>query len=145
MIKLLPLIALAIVSYASFQINQKLAGGKADSLVVGAVANLFPVLIFSSILLLSKYRQTNLLPTTKEGVIFAVFSGISVAIFAISFAKIFQKGGEVSVISPMVFGASIVLSIAFGIFFLHEKTSVIGLSGMFLVVIGLLLIARANA
>ncbi len=75
---------------------------------------------------------------------FAVFSSISLAIFAISFAKIFQKGGEVSVISPMVFGASIVLSTAFGIIFIHEKTSLVGMSGMLLIVVGILLIAKAT-
>ncbi len=145
MIKLLPLLVIAIFSYSFYQIFQKLAGGKADSSIVvlasQSIGLIIPLLFFVT----ARLQQKSMIPSTKEGIIFAFLSGTAISFFAISLARIFQKGGEVSVITPMIYGASMVLSIAFGIIFFHEKTTPVGMSGMLLVIVGLLMIAKANA
>lgn len=139
------LIIVATIGYAFFQFFSAKAGGKIDGGLVPVIVNLVAVVIPLSLLMIKVANKGNLLTTTRSGIVYASLAGLGIAMFAIAFHKIFQYGGNLSYVSPLVFGASIALSTLLSVLFLKETLTVYHLLGIALVVSGIALISFARA
>lgn len=139
---ILVLTVLAILFYTAFQVFAKLTGGKIASNLMPIVVNLVAVIIQLAIYgYLREVKHQELLHTRPSGLLFAALAGLGIAGFTIFFATLFQKGAPISYISPIIFGASILLSSLIGIILLHEKVSMLQVVGSILIVAGLGLVA----
>jgi uncharacterized membrane protein len=133
------------VFYAGFQIFSRLAGGKIDGFLVPIIINLVAVFIPLFVYVQQKAKGSTFLATTRPGLVYAVFAGASIALFAISFAKIFQKSGNLAFVSPIIFGGSILLSTLFGALLLKEQMSPLHIVGFIAILFGIGLIILAKA
>ncbi len=141
------LTVLATIFYTGFQIFSARAGGKIDGVLVAGVVNIFGFAIPLTVYLFLRYiTKSEVLPTTKSGLVFAGLAGVSIAAFALAFQKLFQNGANLSVVSPIIFGAAVGLSVLYGAVFLNEPLSRLHVLGVLMVVagIGAIIYARAN-
>lgn len=138
------LIIIATIGYAGFQFFSAKAGGKIDGGLVPVIVNLVGVVVPLTIVLAKVLNKGMLLPTQRVGLLYAVLAGLSIAVFGITFHKIFQYGGNLSVVSPLIFGASIAISTALSLVFLNEAINAYHVIGILLVISGLVLISIAR-
>ncbi len=142
---LLVLIIIATIGYTFFQFFSAKAGGKIDGGLVPVVVNIFAVLIPLTFLLVKVFNKSQFLHTQRIGLFYAILAGVSIAVFAMAFQKIFQQGGNLSYVSPLIFGGAIALSTILSVIFLKESVTRLHLAGIFLVASGLCLISFARA
>lgn len=138
------LIVIATLGYAAFQFFSAKAGGKIDGGLVPVIVNLVGVFAPLALLLGKIMNKGQLLPTQRTGMIYAILAGFSIAAFAVAFHKIFQHGGNLSVVSPLIFGGAIALSTLLSLIFLKETVSAQHILGIVLVFVGLALISLAR-
>jgi len=77
--------------------------------------------------------------------IFSVIAGIAIAIFSVVFVKLFEKGGNMSFVIPLVYGGSIVLTSIVSHVWLSEKISLWNLVGLVVISFGFLIIVTSKA
>jgi uncharacterized membrane protein len=137
---LLLLIILATVSYTLFDLFAALAGNKIDSNISATIFNgigtVFPIATY---LIVRFHQQSKIITSSKFGILYSIFAGISIAIFSILLIKIYEKGG-LSYVVPLIYGGSIVLASIIGILFLKEQTSIMQIIGIIVVAVGISLI-----
>lgn len=139
------LILIATLGYALFQFFSAKAGGKIDGGLVPIIVNVVAVIVPLIVLASKLANKGHLLPTQRSGLIFAALAGFGIAIFAIAFHKIFQYGGNLSYISPVIFGGAIGMSAVMSLIFLKESITFYHAAGIFMIVAGMVLIAVAKA
>ena len=138
---LLVLIILATVFYTLFEIFSAQSGGKIDSNLGPSIFNgLGAIIPIVSYIVYKIFKKEVLIPTTAAGVWYSVLAGVSIALFSILFVKIFEKGGEVSYAIPLIYGGSVVLASATGIFLFKETVSAMQVLGIIAVILGIGLI-----
>lgn len=134
-------IIVAIVSYAIYGIFSSQAGGKLDANLSSSIFNgLGMVVPLGSYVVYNIIKNNKTIPTTTRGIIFSVIAGIAIAIFSVVFVKLFEKGGNVSFIVPLVYGGSIVLTAIISRMWLGEKISMWNFVGLVLISLGFLTI-----
>lgn len=141
----LALVIIATLGYTGFQFFSAKAGGKIDGGLVPVIVNVCAVIVPLVFLLTKAVNKASFLHTQRNGLVYAVLAGVSIAAFALAFHKIFQHGGNLSYISPIVFGGSIALASVLGIIFLKESLSIYHALGIVLVFVGLVLISVGKA
>lgn len=119
-----------MIARASLHIDSNLAGT-----IVNSLAALIPFLVF----LVMKVPSTAGTDKAK-GVLLAVLGGLGIAVFTIALTKVFSLGGNVSYVTPMVYGGAILISSLVGWLVFKETLSGLQAVGLGLVVIGILLI-----
>jgi len=139
------LIIIALVSYSLFEIFSAQSGGKIDANLSASIFNgigfILPIGIY---LLYNLIQGRETITTTSKGVIFSIIAGISIAIFSIALVKIFEKGGNLSFVVPLVYGGSIILTGIIGYLWLGEKISTQHLIGLIIATIGIMTIALSK-
>ena len=139
---LIVLIALCAVFYAGFEIFAALAGGKINSWLAAVFYNgigtLIPLIIYVS-------TTANKGKTTWKGILFASLAGIAIMLFSVLLANIFNRGGNLSYVIPVIYGSAIVFSGMFGIFVLKDKVNPIELAGLVLIILGVGLVVLARS
>lgn len=141
----LALVIIATLGYAGFQFFSAKAGGKIDGGLVPVIVNVCAVIVPLAFLLTRAANKAHFLPTQRSGLVYAILAGVSIAAFALAFHKIFQHGGNLSYISPLVFGGSIALASVLSIIFLKESLSLYHVIGTILVLTGIVFISVAKA
>ncbi len=130
---------LTILSYALFDLFVKKTSGKIDdflaALIINLTASLPPLLFF----LFLKISNKSVL-YSKDGLIYAVISGILVGLASVTFIKMFASGSYLSVGSPTVRVGMVVLASVFGVLVLKETLSARQIVGIIISVFGLSLL-----
>ncbi len=139
------LIIIATVAYALFQFFSAKAGGKLDGSLAPLVMNVVNIALLLLFFLSQLLGKAHLLPTQRSGLIYAGWAGVAIAVFILSFNKIFQHGGNLSFVSPMIFGAAIVLSTILSVLFLKESLTPYHFLGIVLVISGIAFISFARS
>lgn len=140
------LVVAATMSYALFQFFSAKAGGKIDGSIVPIVVNLVAIIVPLLIYYYLKNSESHsFIPNTKAGLLYASLAGVSIAGFALAFHKIFQAGGNLSYVSPLVFGGSIAISTILSAVFLKESLTLYHVAGIILVLSGISLIVVAKS
>ena len=135
----MPLVALILfctLFYSLFDIFAGLAGGKVDNwlaaILYNGVGTVIPIVVY----FISKSKGK----TTTSGIVFAGLAGIAILLFSVILARIFNRGGNLAYVIPVIYGGAIVLSSLFGWLYLKEKVSSLQALGIVFVVIGVVCI-----
>lgn len=139
------LMFISAVGYAGFQFFSAKAGGRLDYLLSAIVINVVAVIIPLTLLLNGIFQKNAVVTTQKSGLIYAGLAGISIAIFAIAFQKIFQQGGSLSFVSPLIFGGAIALSTILSLLILKESINIYHILGILFILGGIACISLAKA
>lgn len=137
---------IALVFYTLFQVFIGQSGGKIDANLSAFIFNGLGAIIPITLYFLYKLsKKTSAVPSTKMGVIYSVLGGVAIAIFSIALVKAFEKGGNISLVIPLVYGGSIVLSALIGSIWFEEKVDAWHLLGLVLISLGFVVIVLANS
>lgn len=134
------LIILATISYTLFDIFASRAGNKIDanlsSVVFNGIGAILPLAIY---IFYKFFKGEKLMPTTKEGMVYSLLAGITIAIFSFLLIKVFEKGGLVYV-TPMIYGGTVALASLAGWLIFKESISAMQLVGILSIVSGIVLV-----
>lgn len=141
---LLVLIALAAIFYTLYDAFASKASQGIDPNASSTIFNGLGALIPLAIYVYLKLRKGVSITTTKNGVIYSILAGVSIALFSILFVKIFQKG-TLSYVIPLIYGSTIVMASLLGIFMFHDKINSLQSVGLAVITIGVVLVVIAKA
>lgn len=130
-------ILIALIFYTAALMIGTVANRAINSTVVTAIINTLSAII--PIFLIAPHIDKRLFTDGKHGLIMAVLAGICIAIFSLAINKSFQVN-KVALVSPIVFGGAIFLTAILGYIFFKEKLSILHISGLILMGVGLLTI-----
>ena len=139
----MPLVALILICtlfYALFEIFAGLAGGKVDEWLAAVLYNGIGTIVPLVVYFISKGRSRS----TTSGIVFAALAGVGILLFSVVLARIFNRGGNLAYVIPVVYGGAIVLSSIFGWLCLKEKVSGLQAFGLALVVAGVACVVAAR-
>lgn len=139
----MPLIALILFCtffYALFEIFAALAGGKVDNWLAAILYNGIGTVIPIVVYLISKAKGK----TTTSGIVFAGLAGVAILLFSVILARIFNRGGNLAYVIPVVYGGAIILSSLYGWLCLKEKVNGLQALGLVFVVIGIVCVVMAK-
>lgn len=118
-------IATTLISRASLQMNSVLAGA-----IVNAVGAILP---FGAYWL----TRGNSNDASSRAVYLALLAGVAIAVFTLSLTKVFAMGGNLSYVTPLVYGGTIVITSVIGYGIFKEKIVPLQLAGIALVAAGI--------
>ena len=134
------MIIICAIFYAAFEIFAGLAGGKVNSWLAAVLYNgigtVIPLIVY--------FATTAKGKTTFKGIALASLAGVSIMLFSVLLANVFNKGGNLSYVIPTVYGIAIAISSLFGLFILKDKVTALEIVGLVLVVVGVTLIALSR-
>lgn len=137
------LLIIAIIFRMGFDIFVSRAGGKINDFVANGIfsglAGLLPLLIYT----VSKHGHGA--ATTKAGVLYSILAGVCVGVFSIALIRIFAQGGNLSVVSPVIYGGTIVGVSLVGWLVFKEPFSLLGLAGVAVIAIGIGMVVAARS
>lgn len=135
------LLVLAILVYACFGIFTSQAGGRIPATLSSAVLNgigaLLPLIVWQA----QRMARDDLIPTRPLGLVYSTLAGLAVGVFSILLVTMYGRGGELSVVFPVVYGGAIALTAVVGWFALGETFSWLHLVGVSTIVVGIGLLA----
>jgi uncharacterized membrane protein len=143
---MLPLLILtATISYGLYNVFTARSGGEIDAVFAAALRNsIAAILPLAYFLLIVNRRSNEIIKATQRGYLYSVLGGISIAIFSVVFLLIFEKGGNVSFVVPLVYGGSTVLAALIAIFLFKEPVNGFSLFGIISIVVGLLALSYSK-
>jgi len=141
---LLPLIIIATVCYALFDVFAARASKGIDANQSSVIFNGLGALIPLGILAVAKARGAKAVVPTGEGILYSVLAGVAIAAFSVLLIKIFEKGG-LSYVVPVIYGGAIVLTALTGWIAFKEQFSALQAVGVMVVVLGIGVIVYAKA
>lgn len=134
------LMALAVVCYTIFITFVSRAAGRVDDGLGGFIYNglgaIVPLAIFAAMKI---GHSKNILPTTKNGVVYSLIAGVAIGLFTLVMMRIFQKG-SLGYVMPVVYGGAVLLSTVAGWLFFDGKINTLQVAGLLLVVTGIILV-----
>jgi multidrug transporter EmrE-like cation transporter len=140
---IITLIIIAIIFRMGFDIFVSRAGGRINDYVANGIfsvlAGVLPLLIYA----FSRSQQGT--QTTKAGVIYSILAGVSVGVFSIALVKIFSHGGNLSMVSPAIYGGTIVGVSLVGWLVFKEPFSLLGAAGVATIAAGIGMVVAARA
>lgn len=131
------LIVLATVSYALMVVALSRGPLFADANIVGTIINLVGAMVPFALFVQSGMKLGDFSGPTLTGLAWAVAGGIGIASFTLTMARIFQVGGQLGVVSPLVYGGAIVIVTLVGVFMFRERIGAWQVAGLLLVTAGL--------
>jgi len=139
----MPIIALILICaifYSAFEIFAGLAGGKVDgwlaAVLYNGIGTVIPLIVYFAATVKGK--------TTLRGIIYASLAGISIMLFSVLLANVFNKGGNLAYVIPVIYGIAIVISSVFGLLFLKDKVTSLEIIGLVLVIVGVTCVALSK-
>lgn len=136
------LIALATLSYALMVVALSRGPRYLDPNVVGAIVNLMGAAVPIAVAAFYGTRAGD--PDAGRGVAWALAGGLGIACFTVAMTRIFALGGDIGVVSPVVYGGAILLTTLAGVTVFQERIGLLQASGLVLVAAGLGCIAYAR-
>jgi len=134
-------IFLALIFYTGVVVVSTFASRMANSVIVSAIVNLVST-ILPVILALPIITKSGI-GNQKLGIIAAIVSGIFVALFSLALNKSFSEN-KVGIVTPIVYGGTILLSTLISYFVFKEKVSLVEGLGLAIVAVGFLIIVYAR-
>jgi uncharacterized membrane protein len=142
---LILLILLGIVFYVGYNLSVAQAGGNIDARLNAAIVNTIATLLpLTYYVFLVMNRPAQVIKANPRGYLFSVLGGICIAVFSVTIVLIFQVGGNVSYVIPLIYGCSIMLASLVGIFVLKEPVNIFSLLGFILITCGIFLMAYSK-
>lgn len=135
-------ILLAMILYTAAIMLGSQASRRLDPTLSAAIMNLVSTII--PLTLAFKLFNGKLFTSGRTGLLFALSSGILIALFTIVLAKGYATS-KVAVVTPIVFGGSIFLTAVLSSVFLKEKITLLQGMGLLFVLVGLSLVVYARA
>ena len=139
------LLLMAIFFRIGFDVFASRAGGKINdwlsASILSLIAGFLPLIVYLAL------TKKNLITTTKEGVVYSVLAGIFVGLFTVVLIKLFERGENLSIVSPAIYGGTIVGVALIGWLVFKEPANVYSVLGVALVAlgVGLLIYGRATS
>ena len=138
------LILLATIAYAAGTLLIARASLYIDSNLAGTIVNILAGLIPMTVFFLIGVSQVSS-PEKSRGILLAVLAGVAIAIFTISLTKVFSLGGNLSYVTPVVYGGAILITSMVGWAAFKESISLLQAAGIGMILAGILLVALARA
>lgn len=137
------LIIIAVVLYSLFGIFLSRMGGKIDPNLGAAIFSAIALIVPLAYFLFEKYSQrVSAVTTTSSGITYAILAGVSIAIWNVLLIIIFAKGGNLSYVYPVIYGAgAILIPSLVGWLFFKEVISPVQAIGLGLILFGILALA----
>ena len=137
---LIVLIILAIILYTLFDIFAFRAANRIDanlsSVIFNGLGAILPLIVYTFYKL---SKGTALIATTSAGIVYSILAGIAIAVFAILFIKIFEKG-ELTYVVPLIYGGTIALASLTGWLLFKEVVPGLQFLGIAIIIIGIALV-----
>ncbi len=133
---------ISVVLYSIFAIFLSRIGGKINANLGAAIFTGLGMIIPIAYYLYEKLvRHADLIPSTPLGILYATLAGIAIAIWNVLVIIIFSKGGNLSFVFPVIYGAgAIAIPSIVGWLFFKETVSLVQGGGLVLVLLGVALI-----
>lgn len=131
------LLLIAIISYSLFEIFSSRAGGAIDANLSSLIFNGLGAVVPVAFLVFAKLQGEKMLEMTGKGLWSSIFAGVSIAVFSVVLVKLFERGGELSFVIPVIYGSSVVITAIYGAFILKDHISPLGIIGIILVAFGI--------
>lgn len=140
---ILLLITITVVSYAIATTLISRASLQMNSVLVGAVVNAIAAVIPFGVYLLARSGSDD---ANSRGVYLSLLAGVAIAVFTLTLTKVFAMGGNLSYVTPLVYGGTVVITSALGYGIFKEKIVPLQLAGIVLVAagIGCIVLARTR-
>lgn len=135
------LLLIATFSYFAYAICLKKASGLIDSNWVAAIAQGLSVIAPLGLLIITwlKYTENgkSVVLWQLGGILWSVAAAILMGVFMIALCKLFEKGGNLAYVIPIIYGGTVALSALAGWLLFKEKISTLQAAGLTLVFAGL--------
>jgi len=131
----------AIVLYSAFAIFISKTTGKIDNLSLNAISAAMVFVVFASSMLFSD----NAAHITKSGIGWTTAAALAIAAYGFCLVELFKRGGDVSLIIPIIYGGVIVLTSITGWVFFKEQLRLLHLVGVILISTGIALVAFSRS
>jgi uncharacterized membrane protein len=139
------LVILAALVYTVFAVGTARSGGRIDASLGSFIFNGVGAVVALAVYLLQTYvRDVKPIATQSAGISYSVIAGIAIGTFSILFITIYGRGGNLSYVLPVIYGASIALSAAIGFLVFKEPVSVARIVGVGAIVVGIGFLATAS-
>jgi drug/metabolite transporter (DMT)-like permease len=132
----------AALSYALMLVALSRGPLYTNGYLVGTLINLFGALIPFSLFALTGMRMDGAHNTL--GIFWGVLGGIGIALFTITMTHLFTGGGTLGFVSPLIYGAAVVIVTVVGLLAFREPIGLLHACGIALVVAGIGVIAFAQ-
>ena len=126
-------IILAMIFYAIGIMFGAASARNANTNLAAAITNLISAVV--PIVAIIPIMSKKLFVSSKNGIIFAILSGISIAFFVMAVNKAYSVN-KVAIVSPIVFGGAIFLSSILSYFIFKEKVSTLQFIGLAFLAVG---------
>lgn len=140
-------LVVAGILYGLFGFFVSKSSAHTNAFLANAIFNTLGGLIPFAVFLFIYYRES--LGRTafidKEGWIWNIAAGITIAVFSVLLVKIFARGGDLGYVLPVVYGIALVVGTLLGYFILHEKLAFLHIAGVMLIVFGVGCVAIAKS
>jgi len=138
---LLILIILATLFYTLFEVFASRAGNRIDANLSATIFNGLGAIIPIVAYMFYKFiKGTKLIASTTSGIIYSVLAGVSIALFSVLLIKIFEKGGGLAYVIPLIYGGSIILASLTGWLVFKESISGLHALGIIVIIAGIALV-----
>ena len=134
-------IILATLFYSAALLLSAPANRLMDTNTVVAITNILATIIPVGIVL--PFLKISTLTQNKYGVLYSIAAGVCIAFFGLALAKSFSIN-RVGIITPIVFGGTILITSVIGTIIFKEKISLIQMYGLGFVFLGIILVAYAQ-
>ena len=131
----------AMVFYTIAILLGTTASRKADSNLVSGVINIISAILPTFVAM--SYLSKESIEKSKTGLYFAVLAGVAIAIFSMALNKSFSTD-KVAIVSPIVFGGSILLTAILSSLFFKEKITTVQGFGLSFLGLGIVMIIYAK-
>ena len=111
------------VLYGFHNVCTKLAAGKISDQLGGLVLEGTAAILILAYIVFLRFQGDDPIHFTKEGLLFSMLAGASVAVGSILYFRIFRSGGDLSIAGPLVLVGGSLLMVTVGIVGMGEKIS----------------------
>lgn len=132
---------LAAASYGFYNFFTKLSADKLSAPVVAMIMSASTFVIATIVAVAFRMNGQPVL-FNRESLLFPLVAGLFAGFAEIFYIVMFQKGAPISLGNPLVTGGTIIVAVVLGLVILREPISVIKAFGVFLVLVGLVMLAR---
>ena len=132
---------ISALSFGFYNFFTKLTSEKFDTVLAVTIVT-GTSFLFSLIVIFSMIIQGHQFIIPKKAIYLPVVAGIFTGVAEIMYLFTFQNGLPLSIGNPIVVGGTTLFAVLFGIFFLQEQVTILQIFAIFIVLIGLILLAK---
>lgn len=136
------LVLIAVILYSLFAVFLSRMGGKINPNLGASVFSIIALVVPLGYFLIQKfYFKITSVATTPLGLTYAILAGIAVAVWNVLMIIIFARGGNLSYVYPVVYGAGAVfVPTMIGWLFFKEVISRTQAIGLIFIFVGVLIV-----